>query len=579
MYRYNGKRIDGFKKTLKGGGFMDKRFLKFGVAGVLSGLGLITAFSTAESAKKVEAKPKEVAPVQTCYGCHGEIKDFHVRGKHKGVNCGVCHGDLNAHMSNPMEKKPITRLEHAVCGQCHKDQYESFVSVNLQSPPKIEKATSTSRSPLFDNLMRPHGFTREHAEPRSHIFALVDHLLVDRAYGGRFQLKDWSKIADAKAAEKSAWEILVDKEPTTSDQKVFPPYSKRTAATAANPVCLQCKTTDYILKWAYMGDKHPKAKWDRTSKVVEMARDAHRAFACVHCHDPHSAEPRVVRDALIQAVVDRGKGTYPYDPEKSKQITMKKVVFRDFRAIGVLNKPDSTLMCAQCHVEYNCNPGIDLKTGEKVPMSDRRTNLFQWVNVLDYPKFMTEVASFADFKHEVTKAPLFKLQHPEVETFWNSKHERAGVTCADCHMPKVKNKQGKTYTFHGQRSVKYVPGRTAVCVNCHSNWTPEQAEYVIQGIQNYIRGKMRKAEFWISKLVDTYRLAEAVGVSEEVLAKAREAHTKAHPYWEWWTAENSDGFHNPELAIKSLNIAIQTAVDAVILLEKAIKEKQSQAKK
>jgi len=575
MNRYNGKRIDGFKKTLKGGGFMDKRVLKFGVAGVLSGLGLITAFSTAESAKKAEAKPKEVAPVQTCYGCHGEIKDFHVRGKHKGVNCGVCHGDLNAHMSNPMEKKPITRLEHAVCGQCHKDQYESFVSVNLQSPPKIEKATSTSRSPLFDNLMRPHGFTREHAEPRSHIFALVDHLLVDRAYGGRFQLKDWSKIADAKAAEKSAWEVLVDKEPATGDQKVFPPYSKRTAATAANPVCLQCKTTDYILKWAYMGDKHPKAKWDRTSKVVEMARDAHRAFACVHCHDPHSAEPRVVRDALIQAVVDRGKGTYPYDPEKSKQITMTKVVFRDFRAIGILNKPDSTLRCAQCHVEYNCNPGIDLKTGEKVPMSDRRTNLFPWVNVLDYPKFMTEVASFADFKHEVTKAPLFKLQHPEVETFWNSKHERAGLTCADCHMPKVKNKEGKTYTFHGQRSVKYVPGRTAVCVNCHSNWTPEQAEYVIQGIQNYIRGKMRKAEFWISKLVDTYRLAESVGVSEEVLAKAREAHSKAHPYWEWWTAENSDGFHNPELAITSLNIAIQTAVDGVILLEKAIKEKET----
>jgi len=554
---------------------MDKRFLKFGVAGVLSGLGLITAFSTAESAKKVEAKPKEVAPVQTCYGCHGEIKDFHVRGKHKGVNCGVCHGDLNAHMSNPMEKKPITRLEHAVCGQCHKDQYESFVSVNLHSSPKIEKATPTSRSPLFDNLMRPHGFTREHAEPRSHIFALVDHLLVDRAYGGRFQLKDWTKIADAKAAEKSAWEVLVDKEPATGDQKVFPPYSKRTAATAANPVCLQCKTTDYILKWAYMGDKHPKAKWDRTSKVVEMARDAHRPFACVHCHDPHSAEPRVVRDALIQAVVDRGRGTYPYDPEKSKQITMKKVVFRDFRAIGILNKPDSNLMCAQCHVEYNCNPGIDLKTGEKVPMSDRRTNLFPWVNVLDYPKFMTEVASFADFKHEVTKAPLFKLQHPEVETFWNSKHERAGLTCADCHMPKVKNKEGKTYTFHGQRSPKYVPGGTAVCVRCHSNWTPEQAEYVIQGIQNYIRGKMRKAEFWISKLVDTYRLAEAVGVSEEVLAKAREAHSKAHPYWEWWTAENSDGFHNPELAIKSLNMAIQTAVDAVILLEKAIKEKET----
>ncbi|MFN4132579.1 MAG: ammonia-forming cytochrome c nitrite reductase subunit c552, partial [Caldimicrobium sp.] len=181
---------------------------------------------------------------------------------------------------------------------------------------------------------------------------------------------------------------------------------------------------------------------------------------------------------------------------------------------------------------------------------------------------------FRDFKHEITGAPLIKLQHPEVETFWGSKHERAGVTCADCHMPKVKNKAGKVYTFHGQRSVKYVPGRTAVCVNCHKNWTPEQAEYAIQGIQNYIRGKMRKAEFWISKLVDTYALAKSVGVSEEILAKARELHSKAHHMWEWWTAENSDGFHNPELAQKSLAQAIQLASDGVLLLEKAIKEKQ-----
>ncbi len=554
---------------------MDKKFLKFGVVGALGTLSLIAGISTAESAKTQgkAGKSKEVAPVQTCYSCHSEIKDFHTRGKHKGLNCGLCHENLQAHMSDPAEKKPLTRLEHAVCGQCHKDQYESFVSVNLSSPAKIEKATSTSRSPLFDNLMRPHGFTREHAEPRSHIFALVDHLVVDRAYGGRFQLKDWTKLMDAKAAEKSAWEVLVDKDPASNEKKIFPPFTPRTAANAANPVCLQCKTTDYILSWAYMGDKHPKAKWDRTSNVVEMARAAHRTFACVHCHDPHSAEPRVVRDALIEAVVDRGKGTYPYDPEKSKKIVLKKVVFRDFRAIGILNKPDATLRCAQCHVEYNCNPGIDTsKPDGKVTMADRRANFFPWVNVLDYAKVMGEI-TFRDFKHEVTGARLLKLQHPETETFWNSKHERAGLTCADCHMPKVKNKQGKVYTFHGQRSVKYVPGRTAVCVNCHKNWTPEQAEYVIQGIQNYIRGKMRKAEFWISKLVDTYAQAKAVGVSEDILAKAREKHEIAHPYWEWWTAENSDGFHNPELAIKSLNLAIQNAVEGVTLLEKAIKEK------
>jgi hypothetical protein len=99
---------------------------------------------------------------------------------------------------------PLTKLDHATCGECHRERYEPFLAANPASKPKVEKETTTSRSPLFDTLMRPNGFTREHAEPRSHIFALVDHLLVDRAYGGRFQLKDRTKIGDAKAAEGSA---------------------------------------------------------------------------------------------------------------------------------------------------------------------------------------------------------------------------------------------------------------------------------------------------------------------------------------------------------------------------------------
>lgn len=530
------------------------------VAGVL-------CFVKVSEAQK--AAPKKLVQVDACYACHSEIKDFHVKGKHARVNCAECHEDLDKHLKEGPAVKPITRLDHANCGRCHKEQYESFVAVNHQSKPKIEKATATSRSPLFDVNMRPHGFTREHAEPRSHVFALVDHLLVDRAYGGRFQPKDWTKVNDGKLAEKSAWEVLKDLEPTTSDQKIFPPYTPRTAATAANPVCLSCKTQDHILKWAYMGDKHPRAKWDRTSKVVEMARDVKHPINCFICHDPHSAGPRVVRDALIEAVVDRGEGTYPYDKEKSKKITITKVTFRDFRAIGILNRPDSNLMCAQCHVEYNCNPVIDIKTGKTIGFADRRTNEFQWRNVFDYDAWV-EKQGYRDFKHEVTGALLSKIQHPEVETFWGSKHERAGVECKDCHMPKVK-KGNKTYTWHGQKSAKYMKKDT--CLKCHPNWTEQEAEYQIESIQNYIRGKMRKAEFWIAEFVKTYQLAKSVGVPEEVLAEARKFHTKAHTKWEWWTAENSDGFHNPDLAKASLLEAIQTAIDGVKFLEKAIDDK------
>lgn len=539
---------------------------------------VLTGITGKVEARKGQVHEWELVDKETCFACHGDIKAFKTRGKHQNLNCGVCHSELEAHLGNPVRVKAKTKIDHAVCGQCHKDQYESFISSYYKKNVLQEKSTPQGRSPiLFDNIMRPHGFTREHAEPRSHVFALVDHLRVDRAYGGRFRPITWYALFDEKLAAKSAWEILYDKDPKSNEQKIFPPFTPRTAATAANPVCLHCKTSDLVLKWAYMGDKNPKAKWDRTSPVVDVARDTKLGFSCIQCHDPHSTEPRVIRDALIEAVVDRKMGTYPYDPEKSSRITMQKVTFRDFRAIGILNKPDAVLMCAQCHVEYNCNPGIDTKTGQPVTMADRRTNWFPWVNVFDALKAFDSI-NFRDFRHEVTGALLPKIQHPEVEVFWGSKHERAGLTCADCHMPKVKGKDGKVYTFHGARSPRYLPGGFQVCTRCHTGWTPEDAQYVVDGIKNYVRGKMRKAEFWLSKLVDTYQLAQAVGVPEDVLKRARDLHAQAHVYWEWWTAENSDGFHNPDQAIASLNKAIQLAIDGVTQLEKAIRERQTAKK-
>ena len=79
---------------------------------------------------------------------------------------------------------------------------------------------------------------------------------------------------------------------------------------AGNPTCIQCKTSDHVLKWKFMGDKDPKAKWDRTSNIVEVAKDTHNPVGCIHCHDPHGTQPRVVRDALIQAIERDGDEQY-----------------------------------------------------------------------------------------------------------------------------------------------------------------------------------------------------------------------------------------------------------------------------
>jgi formate-dependent nitrite reductase cytochrome c552 subunit len=515
----------------------------------------------AQKEKKPATKPKTQAVKSvdeaTCFGCHTEIQALKGRGKHaKGLNCAVCHPDTSGHLADSATK-PVTLLDPASCGACHKEQFQTLMEVNLKSRAKVEKSTTTSRSPLSDKLLMPHGFTWEHDEPRSHVFMLPDHMTVDRAYGGRFQFKDWTYVENPG----KLWDVIVD------TGKELPRTVK-----AANTVCLACKTSDTVLKWPYMGDSNPNTPLKRGPNVaaVEMAKTIQNPVGCIHCHDPHAAKPRVIRDALIEAVVDRGEGTYPYDKEKSKEITMEKIVFKrggqEFRAIGILSKPDSNVLCAQCHVEYNCNPGIDTQTGKPTTMDDRRSNYFPWVNVLDLGK-KYESINFKDFKHTLTGAALTKLQHPETETHWGSKHERAGVECKDCHMPKVKRK-GKEFTFHGQRSARYMLKDT--CLRCHPEWTTEAAEYQVDAVQNYIRGKMRKAEFWLAMLIDTFTRAKDLGVGEDALQQARKEHDRAHMLWEWWTAENSDGFHNPDLARQSLAESMNASQKGIEILTKAI---------
>ena len=532
------------------------------------------------------AGPEKAPPIKPvdqkkCYSCHDNVEEFHESGRHATVNCAHCHDavdHLKTAKNKEMGTRPGTNKDHRACATCHVEQYNSFVQTNMESKARVEKATSKSRSPLFDKLMEGYGFTKEHNEPRSHAFMLVDQWAVDRAFGGRMQFKDWTYINKAELAANGAWNVIVDKEPSTSDQKPF----MRQVVTAVNPVCMNCKTQDHILDWKYMGDKDPAAKWDRTSKPVEFARGVNHPLNCFMCHDPHSAKPRVVRDALIQAVVDRKEGTYPQDKVKSEQVKMEKVVFqrggKDFRAIGMLSKADSNLMCAQCHVEYNCGPGFDCSDPAKpnyVTMADPRTNLFTWTNVFGYKEKMVGQYKFKDFKHASTGALLPKIQHPEMETYWGSKHERAGVECKDCHMTKKKGANGKVTTNHQQMSPRY--NMKAACLTCHKEWTEDDAKYHMEAIQGYIRGKMAKAEFWIAEYIDWIMKAKEADLSADVMTKLYDYQYDANLYWEWWTAENSDGFHNPADARESLTRSIDASQAGIKLIKEELAKKKAAA--
>ena len=510
---------------------------------------------TVAATSKVTAKPAKESREQ-CYQCHDEVKALKEGSKHTAVTCSACHSDLAKHVESQGDVTPVTKIDAVVCGNCHKDQYDSFRKVNYEATARKEKGVPAGRSPMQDKLLAGHGFTFEHNEPRGHLFMVIDQFAVDRFQGGRFQFKEGWKGLDATG---KAWDVLID------THKKLPE-----TAMAGNPTCIQCKTSDHILKWKFMGDKG--GKWDRTSEVVEMAKDTQSPVGCIHCHDPHGTQSRVVRDALIQAIAD--------DPEqnifaKGGKTDLKEIDFRGFRKIGVMQKADSRLMCAQCHVEYACNTGTQWSDAKRVGYDDQRTNHFPLKNAKQLLEHYRKI-DFYDFKHAITGARLIKLQHPEAETYAGSVHDRAGVQCHQCHMPKQKRKDGKTFSNHGViRPRNHIK---EACLGCHPKATVDQKLYQIDAIQNYTKGKMRKAEYWLGQLIDSYVTAQRAGVAEELLTKGREKHEEAHVLWEFWTAENSDGFHNPDLARDALTASIAASKEGVTLLNKAIGEKTGPSK-
>jgi formate-dependent nitrite reductase cytochrome c552 subunit len=325
-----------------------------------------------------------------------------------------------------------------------------------------------------------------------------------------------------------------------------------------------------------MGDPSPDAKWSRLSKVNEFVKDTNHSLNCNFCHDPHSAKPRVIRDGLIQALTRPEADTLWHKDPKGAKIAVKDLGERGFtRKIAELSRYDTKLQCGQCHVEYNCNPGTDPTTGQPVTMADQRTNHFPLKDVNSIQQHYVDL-KFGDFKHAMTGAMLWKGQHPDVEIYYNSVHQKEGVECHHCHMPKVKDaKTDKVYTSHWQTSPKHYVKET--CLTCHKGWTEEQAKYSIDSLKNKWSAKMRKAEFWLVRLIDKFEAAQNMGVDAAVLNEARAKHAEAHIHYEWWSASNGSHFHNPQQFEASVNKGMAVSQAGIKLLEDAMAKKRTAA--
>ena len=168
--------------------------------------------------------------------------------------------------------------------------------------------------------------------------------------------------------------------------------------------------------------------------------------------------------------------------------------------------------------------------------------------------------AFKDFAHKETGAPMIKIQHPEFELWSTGIHAKSGVSCADCHMPYIREGSVKI-SDHWVRSP--LVNLEQSCQTCHRLTKEELHERVVT-IQDRTAALLRRSELAIVAAIDAIVAARAAGAGDDALHEALQLHRAAQMRWDFISSENSTGFHSPQEAARVLAESIDLARQAQI---------------
>lgn len=288
--------------------------------------------------------------------------------------------------------------------------------------------------------------------------------------------------------------------------------------------CYSCKSSNNPALWDQMGMESYDAML-----FSDMKPSIEYAIGCANCHEAGTMRLIVTNPALINAFEAQDKDWTTFTRQEMR-----------------------TVVCANCHVEYYFS-------------GDKKFLTFPWDNgtrIDQIVKYYNDLG-FKDWEYPETGIPMLKAQHPEYEMFTaGSTHFNAGVSCADCHMPYVREGAAK-YSTHDVHSPLLNP--ELACGQCHTD-----TEYVVSrvnDIQTQVNITKLAAEDALIDSLNAIKLATTNPNADAAkLDEARQMHRDAQYMWDFVSAENSMGFHNPEYILKiladSTNLARQAQMRA-----------------
>lgn len=358
--------------------------------------------------------------------------------------------------------------------------------------------------PYLKNLWAGYPFMFEYNEARGHTYAIHDILEIDR-------INQYDEKAGLPA---TCWNCKTAKIPTWVEQ-----YGDKFWATNFNEF--------------------------RTKDKIDMNDNT---IGCANCHNPADMTLTInsvpLRDWLVAS---RG-------PDWEKNVTRNEM---------------RSLVCAQCHVEYYFS-------------DDNKKPIFPWANgknpedMYEYYKKVGKTVkepgfegNFADWTHPVSKTPMLKAQHPDYEMFQDGTHGAAGVACADCHMPFIRmDGKKKVSSHHWQSPLKSPEGIDQACRQCHADKSVEYLKGRVEYTQKRAFENLLVAQERSVKAHEAVRLAnewtgEKSADYTKLMFQAKDMVRKGQFFWDYVSAENSVGFHNPAKTMSTLQKSMEYSQAAI----------------
>jgi nitrite reductase (cytochrome c-552) len=305
--------------------------------------------------------------------------------------------------------------------------------------------------------------------------------------------------------------------------------TKRLVLTPGDPkethaTCYSCKSSDNPALWQKLGLEGFDAML-----FPDMTPNIKDPIGCANCHEAGTMRLIVTNPSLDNALKAQGKDWHTFTRQEMR-----------------------TVVCANCHVEYYF-------------AGDHKVLNFPWANGTQIDQIVAyyDNLKFKDWDYPGTGTPMLKAQHPEYEMYTaGSTHYLAGVACADCHMPYVRDGASK-FSSHDVHSPLLNPEQA--CGQCHTD-----TKYVVDRvneIQQQVYSTKIETENAIIDAITAIKAAAADPTADAALLdQARQLHRKSQFMWDFVSAENSMGFHNPEYILKiladSTNLARQAQMIA-----------------